>query len=162
MVNDKKYGEILANWQIPEFQKYPRTFTWYFLIIVIGLGLLTYAIVNVNFLFALILIISGTIIFLHERREPAMLDFQITEDGVLLADKFFPYKEIKGFWIIYEPPQVKNLYFKLDRLIHGNLSIPLIRMNPLYVRKILLKYLAENLENEGESSDDQIGRVLKI
>lgn len=156
------YGKILTKWQVPEYQKYKRTFTWYLLMIVGGLSLLVYAAWTLNFLFALIIIIAATIIILHERREPDMLEFQITDTGIILADKFTPFKEIEKFWIIYEPPEVKNLYFKVNRTLHSELSVPLIRMNPVFIRKILLKYLPEDLNVVDESGEDIAGRILKI
>lgn len=156
------YGKILAKWQVPEYQKYKRTFAWYFLMCAGGLGLLVYAVWTLNFLFALIIIICATIIVLHERREPDMLDFQITDTGIVLADKFTPFKAIEKFWIIYEPPEVKNIYFKVNRALHADLSIPLIRMNPVYIRKILLKYMREDLRAKDESGEDVAGRILKI
>jgi hypothetical protein len=162
MEEKSPYGKILAQWQIPEYQKYKRTFTWYLIMSLLGLGLLIYAAWTLNFLFALIIIISATIIFLHERREPDMLNFQIVDSGIVLADKFTPFKEIEKFWIIYEPPEVKNLYFKVNRFLRAEISVPLIRMNPLYVRKMLLKYLREDLHAKDESGEDIAGRILKI
>jgi len=34
---------------------------------------------------------------------------QLTGTGIALGDTVYPYKEIKKFWIIYNPPHVKIL-----------------------------------------------------
>lgn len=162
MEENNEFGQALASWNIPEFEKYQRTIVWYVVMIGSGLGLFIWAVWTMNFLFAIIIFIIATIIFIHERREPDMLEFTIYEDGILLDRKFFLYKEIKKFWIIYEPPIVKNLYFQVNRQLRSELSIPLINMNPVYIRKILLKYLEEDLEQKDFSTNDQMQKILKI
>ena len=127
-----------------------------------GLALFIYAIWSYNFLFAVIIIIIATIIFIHEKREPEPLPFSITYKGITLADDFIPYKNIKKFWIVYEPPEIKKLYFQLDRKLRAELSVPLLNMNPVYIRQILLKYLPEDLEQKNPSTDDLLEKMFKI
>lgn len=162
MAEEGIHGQILANWKIHEYTKYERTVAWYIVMGAIGAVLLVYALWTVNILFALIIIISAVIIYFSGHRQPRELDFKITEDGLEIGERFYPYKNLKKFWIIYEPPTVKHLYFETQRWLHPELSIPLGNTNPVMVRKILLKYLVEDLEQEEESSTDKLSRLLKI
>ncbi|MFH0819065.1 MAG: hypothetical protein V1898_03670 [Patescibacteria group bacterium] len=162
MENNNTFGKILAQWQIPEHEHYAKSVWWYVVFIVGGLGLFTYALWVSNFLFAVIIIILTAIITIHEKRHPNLLNFYIAEDGIILEEKFIPYKNIERFWIIYEPPYVKNLYFHIDSKIKPELSIPLIKMNPVYIRKALLKYIKEDLQEKYISPSDQLGRIMKI
>lgn len=156
------HGKTLAEWKIPEYIKYDRTFGWYVVIGGVGAVLLVYALWTANFLFALLIVITAVIIYQTHRRQPRELDFKITEDGLEIGERFYAYKNLKKFWIIYEPPEVKTLYFETQRWLHPELSIFLKNMNPVTVRKILLKYLEEDLEQEDESSADKLSRLLKI
>ncbi len=126
------------------------------------LGLLVFSLVTLNFLFAVIIIISAIVIFFNDVKEPIEVNFYIGEGGILLGRKFFGYKELSSFWLIYEPKEVKNLYFSPKSFIKPLLSIPLLDQNPLKVREFLLQYLEEDLEKEEEPVSEQLGRRFKI
>ncbi len=85
----QKKETIHLKWAIPEFEKYDRGLAWYITMGFIALLLLIYAIYARNFLFAVIIILVGFIVYLHNRQEPQLLDFQITEEGIGLGKKFF-------------------------------------------------------------------------
>lgn len=159
---EEDHGEIFASWEFPEFIKYQRNAAWYVTAFLIGGLFLVYAIWTYNFLFAFIIIMLGFIIILYIIKEPITIRFKITEDGLELNHHFYPYKEIKAFWVIYEPPEVKNLYFEFKSAIKPKFSIPLLAENPLEIRKMLLKYLNEDLEKEEESTTDLLERKFKL
>jgi len=155
------HGKILASWQFPEFIKYKRSWAWYIIASLIALALIIYAILVKNYLFAFIVILIAFVILLYEIKEPILIKFNITEEGLELEDHFYPYKEIKNFWIIYEPPEVKRLYFEFKGL-RPRLSIPLLDQNPLKIREIFLNFLNEDLEKEEESTSDFLERKFKL
>ena len=128
----------------------------------IGLGLIIWSLSQGNFLFAMIVIITVLIIILRAKREIPKVDFKITQDGIELGSSFYEWSRIKNFWIIYKPPEVKKLYFRLKATFPFSLSIPLEKQNPVKVRRILLKYALEDLSKEEESFADFLGRSLKI
>ena len=70
--------------------------------------------------------------------------------------------EIKKFWIIYEPPAIKNLHLEVKSVFKPNLIIPLQNQNPVEVRKFLKEHLEEDLEQESESTIEALKRVLKF
>ncbi len=158
----EQYGKIHAEWDFPEFTQYDRSIFWYFWVGLIGIILLVYALWTANFLFAIIIGLTTFIIYLDHRHEPENLKFQITEDGLVIGKDFYPYKNLKKFWIIYEPPTVKNLYIDTPQILKKELSIPLGNINPITVRRALLKYLDEDLSQEEESSTDRWARWLKL
>ena len=155
------YGKILFSWKIPEYPSYKRGAGWYIGFILIFGGLIFYAIWTANFLFAIILALAGFIVLYSVFHSPQELRFEIREDGIILGDHFYPYKGFKSFWIIYEPPEIKNLYLDFKGW-RPKLSVPLMNQNPLKVRETLLKYLEEDLEKEEESTTDYLSRRLKI
>jgi len=160
--NHNQYGKTLLKWEIPEYEKYPHSTLWFIIMGGIGLGLFITAVWTFNFLFATIIIIIAVIIIIHEKRQPDKLLFKIMEDGIILDQAFVSYKEIKKFWIIYEPPETKNLYFNIKRALRPELSVPLINMNPVVVRRILLDYLKEDLTQKDISTDDSLSRLLQV
>jgi hypothetical protein len=107
-------------------------------------------------------VLVALIVGLHERRSPETLDFLIVEDGIVVGEQFYPFKEIKSFWLAYNPPEVKLLYFELDKSLRKELPIMLENQNPLEIRRILLNYLEENIENEEEAVDERLSRLFGL
>ncbi|MFH1207159.1 MAG: hypothetical protein V1668_00955 [Patescibacteria group bacterium] len=163
MADEQNHGKVLAEWEFDEFPKHQRTKKWYITAIIITGGLLLYAIISLNYLFAAIIIIIGVIIMMQNRREPQRLNLQICEDGLVIgANTYYEWKIVKNFWIVYEPPEVKNLYFDFKAGIRPSISLPLDKQNPLNIRKILLNYLPEAVDQENESFSDGLRRMLKL
>lgn len=157
-----EHGKVLVSWKIKEYKQYERKRGWYAIAGLIGLGMLVYAVWTFNFLFAFIVILFGIIIYLQTKGKPAELAVNITEDGIEVGDTFYPYSSIDKFWIIYEPPDIKNLYLHIKRVFRPELSVDLGKANPLKVRKALLDYLEEDLEEEDESGSDYLSRQMKL
>jgi hypothetical protein len=130
--------------------------------IIIGVFLLLFAIFTANFLFAMIIIIAAVILFLRHNEPAKNIIFTIYEDGIRVGNKFYEFKEIKDFYVIYEPPEVKSLYFEFKSVLQPRLQISLEDMNPIKVREILLDYLEEDLDQENEPLSDGLGRMLKL
>lgn len=155
-------GKTLASWQFPEFIKYQYTTGWYISFgIIFGL-LLLYSILTANILFTLILLIAAGIIYMNRRRQPENIHFSITEEGIVLDEKLYEWPEIKNFWVIYEPPEVKTLYFDFKNFYLPRLPIPLQDQSPVRIREMLLDYIDEDIEREGEPISDNLSRNLRI
>lgn len=156
-------GRILSQWSFPEYERPERGLLWYIVALGSSVGLLIYAIVTANLLFALIILLLGIIFFTHHRSAPLELMCTIFQTGIQVGDRFFLWREVESFWIIYEPPAVKRLYIApKGALLRHEISIPLQRKNPLQIRALLLDYIKENLDKEEESLSDTAARVLKL
>ena len=150
------------SWEFPKFKKIERKKGWYIWTTIIFILLIFYSIISANFLFGLIIILAGIIIFLNYHKEDSNINFSITQKGVELENKFYSFKEIKNFWIIYEPPVIKNLYLDFKTPFKPALSIPLEKTNPVKIRKLLKEHIEEDLEKESESTIESLERILKL
>lgn len=162
---DKKtgdHGKTLAKWSFPEFIKHERSRAWYFWIIAAIALLLIYAVATVNFLFAVIIVIAAITYVLIYRREPEYVNFAITEDGLADNERFFSFDEVKNFFIIYKPPEIKTLFVDFKALTKPRLAVPLENQNPLAIRKLLLEYLTEDLDKDDEPFLDGLRRMFKL
>jgi hypothetical protein len=156
-------GKILAQWVFPEYDKPHRGRLWYIISIGLVLLLLVIAIRDANFLFALIILLFTLIIFTHHRTEPVDLAFTIYETGIQIGDRFYFFREINSFAVIYEPPAVKRLYINpRGNVIRNQISIPLFSQNPVKLRSILLDYIEEDLDHDEESPNDMATRLFKL
>jgi len=158
----QNFGKILASWRVPEFEKHQRSIIWYIGFGLLGTALLIYAFWTMNFLFALIIIIAAFVVYIQEKTEPRQVKFLISAKGIKIGKKFYPYKDINKFWILYNPPEVKKLYFTFNNMLSFRLMVPLKNQNPLKIRDILLQFLEEDLEKEEEPMSEVVGRWAKI
>ncbi len=155
-------GATLYEWEIQEYEPYQRDRRWYIIAGVIGSLFLVYALFTGNNLFFLIVLLLAIIIYLQAVQKPLTLMFAITENGVIVGRKFYNFKEIQNFWILYDPPQVKNLYLRTNIGFKNVLQIPLYDYDPQAVQAVLLQYVAQDTAQEDESLSTKIMRVLKI
>ncbi|MBU1149219.1 hypothetical protein KKI23_03960 [Patescibacteria group bacterium] len=157
-----RFGEIWAEWKFPEYINYQRTTSWYVFFIAICIGLLAFAIWDNNPLMAVMVVMVAFIIFMQNRRQANELDFQITEDGIVLDDKLYTYNQLKKFWIAYDPPEVKELSLDFVSNLKPPLAIPLGNQNPIRIRELLLKNLEEDPEKQDQSFSNGVRRMLKF
>lgn len=157
-------GKTLRSWEVPEYQKYERGKWWYIIFGAIGLALIVYAIATYNFLFAIILLICALVLAVSAAREPATLSARITETGMAIGERFMPYQSMAHFAIVYDPPEVKNLYIEFKNgFLTPRTTIPLADENPLEIRDLLINArVKENLDHSDEPFLDLLGRVLKL
>lgn len=149
-------------WTFKEYEKHERKQGWYLTTAIIGGAILIYAILTHNFLFALIVIMFGIVMVINHHNQPDDIKFEINHDGIKLNRKQYPYKELENFWIIYEPPEVKNLYFHFKTSLKPRLSIPLIDNNPIEIKAFLRQYLEEDLDQDQEPASETLGRLWKL
>jgi hypothetical protein len=160
--NNVNLGTVVYNWKISEYQKFDRGRRWYLGVGLLAAALIAYAIISANYLFALIIVLFGIILFLQEMNEPAELDFAITNTGVVIGTKFYTYSELDKYWIIYNPPEVKMIYFEPKNVFKHRLSADLGEIDPVEVREYLNQFLYEDLDKEDEPLSDRLGRLLKM
>lgn len=159
---DFKKGKVLISWEFPEFIRYDKSARWYIFAAIIAALFLLYAVFTFNFLFAVIILMTVMIILMREKKEPRKIHFAITDMGIMVSRDFFPFRDIKNFSIIYEPPHVKVLYLEFKSKLRPRFSAPLEDENPNEIRKILKENIDEDLERTGESISDALGRWLKF
>ena len=162
MAEEIDRGKVLAKWNFPEFEKAERSKAWYAGAFVVFSFLLIYSLLTVNFLFAVIIIISAIIIIMRNQAEPEQITATIAEDGLEVDGRFYDYDAIKYFYLIYKPPEIKNLYLEFKSVAKPRLIIPLQNQNPLEIRDILNRYLEENLAKEEEPASEAIRKLFKL
>jgi len=159
--DSKDHGEIFFNWKFSEFPRYQRNRSWYIWGAIVSVGLLIFSVFSGNLLFGLIVIMSVLIILMFQRSNNEV-EFKITEDGIVINERFYEYKSIKNFFIIYEPPEVKTLYFEPKSFFSPRIPISLEDKDPIKVRETLLNYLEEDLDRDNEPLSDQTSRMFKL
>ena len=156
-------GAIKAAW---EFTEYPenesRSWKWYAIVGTGFVGCMIYAVMTMNWIFALILVLGAMIMKAQAMRDARRIPVKVGEDGIILDRRFYPYKDLSSFGIVYDPPVMKFLYIDFKGSMSQSVPIPLSDANPLELRNVLLNYLNENLERQEEDFEEIMAKLLKI
>lgn len=154
-------GDVLLEWDFPEFTRHDRGRSWYLwflgtVIVLIGLSILLK-----NYTFIGVVVLTAFVIIVRLRRTPPAVHFAIREEGLEVSSRFYTWRNIKNFWVLYRPPEIKKLYVSLKGP-RPALDISLEQQNPLKVRQLLSEFLLEETDREEEPAGDQLSRMLKI
>jgi hypothetical protein len=153
--------EILAKWQIYAYPHYKRGPFWYVIASILGIGLVAVAFYTYNFLLAALVVMVGVVLMIMGAGEPPMIDVEIGTLGIRRGTRFFPYKSIGNFWIVYDPP-IKSLHLVVPRSLFTTVHIPIDDQDPLELRAALKRYVREDMERDSEPIIDTVARILKI
>lgn len=145
-----KTNPYLLSWQAQKFENFERHPWWGVILFILLICLLTYSLLTDNFLLSIILILAGILVYLFERKNPEAYTFSICETGIIAHDRFYEFTEIEDFWIFYEPGDLgrKEISIKTTNHFLPYVHLPLGTQNPNKARKVLLKYIPEEVHKE--------------
>lgn len=161
---EEKYSPhgVLFEFEFDSYAKYERGKRWYIIASVIVIFMVVYALSTQNLLFAFLVVLIAFIIFLHSIREPKKQSCFITDSGVHIDERYYPFNAFESFWIVYKPPEIKNLYLEKEGILGSHISVPLGDTDPIEVRRYLRRVVMEDLEQNEEPLIDAIAKILKI
>lgn len=160
---DPRYGELLMYWTMEEYEAYQRSGLWYAIFAVVGIGLILYAILAANYIFAVFLVLAGIFMLWQHMRDPDQIPIVILSAGMAIGNHFHAWDDVKDFAIAYDPPEVRKLYvdFIKDRDPYVSITLP-EDMNPNELRALMLEYAKENPKRREESLTDYVRRLYKL
>lgn len=158
-------------WEAKEFNEYSRSQRWHAIVSAIGAVLVIGALVFAglsdslrdimsNVLVALVFGLALYVVLKHADDPPKELTYSISKLGINVGDTFYPYNELKLFWIIYKPP-VKTLTFQTVNRFKPLIKVNLGEVDPIAVRTTLREYLPEDTKRE-EDMLDKFSRFIRL
>jgi hypothetical protein len=86
----------------------------------------------------------GVVILIRAGKKPEIVDFEINPLGVKVGERLYGFREIKSFWIEYDPAlDIRELSLQLKKWYHTYVKIPIYEQNPVQLRLVLLNFLPE-------------------
>src|SRR3989338_3551599 len=101
--NTLEHDQVLMEWLTPEFMPYPRGATWFMIAGILVLSLISYAIFTGSATMAIVFILMGGAYVLTHNQDPKIIQVRITQLGIYVGDKYYPYNTINAFWIVFKP-----------------------------------------------------------
>lgn len=152
--------EPILAWEAKEFAQYERNSHWYVLAGLVGGLLVVVSLFLRQWLAAGVFALATFVVMKHADDAPRTLTYSISKLGVHLGDRFYPYNELKAFWVFYKPP-VKTLTIQTTSRYKPLRKIDLADMDPLAVQEALKAYLPER-PKESEDFLDKFSRFIRL
>lgn len=106
-----------------------------------------------NIITAVFFGLLGVTILIHARKVPEVVDFEIGASGVKVKDRTYNYRDLKSFWIEYEPELgIRELSLQSKKWYTMYVKIPLGEQSPVQIRSLLVDFLPE-VEHEDTLAD---------
>jgi len=101
---------------------------------------------------AIFLLLSSFVLIIYSNKKPEIRTVSVDRRGVLIGDVGFEYKDLKSFWIDYEPGEDKELSLELKKWYIPYIKVALEDQNPLELRAHLINFIPEK-EHEKSLAD---------
>ncbi|MGE5392131.1 MAG: hypothetical protein ACM3NH_00065 [Candidatus Saccharibacteria bacterium] len=149
------------SWTALEYEPREKRAVWFTLFFLIFGGLIAFGFYTKSYITVVLFVLLAAVSYGFAVKRPRRLGHIIGPTGITVGKTSFPYKEIKKFWIHYDPAVTKTLNFETTAYVNNMVTLQLDKQDPIEVRNYLKKYLAEDLDRE-ETLSDAIARKLKF
>jgi hypothetical protein len=143
MMIEEHSEDTLLHWLAPEFETYEKSGRWYLIASLIIASIVIYAIITNSIIMAITFILIGVVGYIYLQKEPRILDFSITHDGIVVGQEIYDFDNIKSFWIFYEPGMMKVISLRVKGRFMPYVHIPIHDQDPVQIRAALLKFIPE-------------------
>jgi hypothetical protein len=110
---------------------------------IILLAIIGYAVYSNSPVMAIAFILIGLVGYIHLKKEPEVINFMLTVEGIAAGNEFYDYDNINSFWIFYNPPLDKKLSLHMKGRMVPFIHIPIHNQDPVKIREILTQFVPE-------------------
>lgn len=133
----------LLRWRAPEYEKYERGRKWYLYVALVLLAIIGYAVYTDSPIMAITFVLIGVVGYIFINRDPQIIDFAVTRDGIIAGREMYDFDAVKSFWIFYEPHDIKVVSLHTKSTLMPYAHIPIHDEDPVEIRRVLLEYIPE-------------------
>ena len=158
LLDAPEHNDHVISW-VTSLSKIPAKKTAVLVLMISIAGGIGAMLLDRNYLFATLLFLTGTLMMMSSHQKPTQHEVQVDLTGITVRGQRYPYREMKSFWISYEPPH-KELSIELRKALTSYIKIPLENINPMDVRARIITAVVERKHED--SVLDQIVRKLGV
>ena len=125
------------------------------------ISLIVWGIFSHSTVFSVVVLLLAGVFYLTHKKQPREIDAAITGLGIVFGDEFYPFVDVRKFWILYDPPEVKTLNLLLKKGTVREVQIELQNQDPSEVRAILTGEI-EEWSDRVETLSEVLIRILKL
>lgn len=135
--------DMLMAWVGKEHEKFNVNSKTSAIMMIVLLAIISYAIYSNSPVMAITFILIGIVGYVQLNREPRIINFSITTDGIIAGREFYSFDDAKSFWLYYNPPYEKKLSLHMNGKFVPYIHIPIHNQDPVEVRNILMNFIPE-------------------
>ncbi|MBV22419.1 MAG: hypothetical protein CMI57_02920 [Parcubacteria group bacterium] len=136
-------------WRAFEHEHIHKSSDWFWALGIIAIAGAVTAIIFNNILFAIVILVGAFTLSVHAVKKPNLVNFKISERGIIIDNTLHPYSSLESFWVEDESEQTSpKLLIKSKKLLAPHIIIPIENASPNDIRDYLLEYLAEEEDSE--------------
>jgi hypothetical protein len=148
------------SWQAPEFRHYEKNIGWYVTLLGIAVLVVAFFIIQQDIFAAVTMAILSLLIVLFSRHKPGLINIELSSKGAHLGGLFYPYKQIKHFWIV-DNQNHKTVNLETTAYLNNLIILELEEQDPDKVRNFLRQHLPEH-ENTNETVAQKVMHRFKF
>ncbi len=139
------------SWEALEYEHREKTPDWFWVLGLVSLVLVIWAVVYKSFLFAALVVVGAFTMALYASRKPRLVKFEISQKGVTIKNTLYPYKHLHSF-CAREDHRGRKIIFQSQKAIMPHFSIP-VRDEADFeeIKALLLEHLPEEEHPESLS-----------
>jgi hypothetical protein len=155
------FDNAILSWFAPEFLRFKKGVIWYALAGLFNALMLAYAIWSQSYTMVAVFVLLPLVFLLDQRHKPEVVEVKVSQFGIRFGAIRVPYSDMKGFWILHEPPFVDELHILVKNRSNPEVTIPLVGTDPTLLRQYLVTQIPE-WEGKRQSILDVITRFIKL
>ncbi|PIR44250.1 hypothetical protein COV23_00910 [Candidatus Wolfebacteria bacterium CG10_big_fil_rev_8_21_14_0_10_31_9] len=147
-------------WQAPEYEYNPKDVSWHWISVIIAVVLITIALWQKNFLFAIFIVIAEIIVLYFSNTFPRIWNFKIDESGLTIGENRYLFSDMQSFDIHEVGEDYKELVFKLRSKFKTVLRVFIHKDDEEKIKEKLLEFLPQ--EDLQVSLADLLERFIRF
>ena len=152
-------GKPVFAWEAPEFVRYKKTKTWFLIMFLIGITLGLIFGFQHQWSSVAVVVVALFVFTTLSNAKPRKLKCALYQEGVVIEDKVHGFNKFKSFWM--ESSDIPKAKLQLLGRLAGQVSLPIVEIDPEQVRLFLGKHLPEE-ENRGPDLVDTINSIMRF
>ena len=147
-------------WEAPSFYYDPQKKYLALIIIALLCGAGAILFYRMDTLTAIFLILSSLVLILYANKKPTVSKVTINHAGITIDDVAYYYKDLKSFWLDYDPHGPKELSLEAKKWYMPYIKVSIEDQNPVSIRSLMVNFVIER-EHE-KSLVDLISRKIGL
>ena len=137
-------------WTGYEFEYKEKTNDWFWAVGILVASISIISFIYDNAIFGLFILLAGVMIFMTAKRPPRLIDYELTDKGLMIDDKTYPHLDFRAFWVTEGKYSAPKLLLRANKIVNPILVI-IIETDYIdadVVRDFLLDYIPEEKMEE--------------
>jgi hypothetical protein len=109
-----------VRWQAHEYIYRDKNPLWFVVFVVVMVGLMAFSIFVIQSItFTILIPVMAVALLVYTRRPPRVLDYTVSQKGLHINDRLYPFTDFKGFGVIREGKEYSVMLIPIKRFRLG-------------------------------------------